>query len=40
MVNGHVYSVAGGRIARVLVAETAGVVLGENTAEAIRDQLP
>ena len=39
-VNGHVYSVAGGRIARILVAETHGVVLAENTAEAIRDQLP
>jgi NAD(P)-dependent dehydrogenase (short-subunit alcohol dehydrogenase family) len=38
-VNGHVYSVAGGRIARILVAETSGVVLTENTAEAIRAQL-
>ncbi|MGC1420404.1 MAG: SDR family oxidoreductase [Acidimicrobiales bacterium] len=35
-VNGHVYSVAGGRIARILVAETSGVVLKENSAEAIR----
>ena len=34
-VNGHVYSVAGGRIARIFVAETHGVVLAENTAEAI-----
>jgi NAD(P)-dependent dehydrogenase (short-subunit alcohol dehydrogenase family) len=38
-VNGHVYSVAGGRIARILVAETHGVVLSENTPEAIRDHL-
>ena len=38
-VNGHVYSVAGGRIARIFVAETHGVVLEENTAEAIRAQL-
>jgi hypothetical protein len=34
-VNGHIYSVAGGRIARIFVAETEGVVLGENTSEAI-----
>jgi NAD(P)-dependent dehydrogenase (short-subunit alcohol dehydrogenase family) len=39
-VNGHVYSVAGGRIARIVVAETHGVVLAENTSEAIRDLLP
>jgi len=38
-VNGHVYSVAGGRIARILVAETRGVVLSENTPEAIRTHL-
>ncbi|MGO9559729.1 MAG: SDR family oxidoreductase [Acidimicrobiales bacterium] len=38
-VNGHVYSVAGGRIARILVAETEGVVLAENTPEAIGAQL-
>jgi len=38
-VNGHVYSVAGGRIARILVVETHGVVLEENTAEAILAQL-
>ena len=38
-VNGHVYSVAGGRIARIFVAETHGVVLSENTPEAIRDHL-
>ena len=34
-VNGHVYSVAGGRIARIFVAETHGVVLKENTAESV-----
>jgi len=39
-VNGHVYSVAGGRIARIVIAETHGVVLTENTSEAIRDLLP
>ncbi|MEP7036152.1 MAG: SDR family oxidoreductase [Dermatophilaceae bacterium] len=39
-VNGHIYSVAGGRIARVVVVETHGVVLTENTPEAIRDLLP
>ena len=38
-VNGHVYSVAGGRIARIFVAETHGVVLTENTAEEIRSKL-
>jgi NAD(P)-dependent dehydrogenase (short-subunit alcohol dehydrogenase family) len=38
-VNGHVYSVAGGRVARIFVAETLGVVLPENTAEGVRDQL-
>ena len=38
-VNGNIYSVAGGRIARIFVAETSGVVLKENTAEAIRVQL-
>ena len=39
-VSGHVYSVAGGRIARIFVAETHGVVLGENTPEEIRSKLP
>jgi NAD(P)-dependent dehydrogenase (short-subunit alcohol dehydrogenase family) len=34
-VNGNVYSVAGGRIARIFVAETKGVVLAENTPETI-----
>ena len=38
-VNGHVYSVAGGRIARILIAETEGVVLPENTPESIRTHL-
>jgi NAD(P)-dependent dehydrogenase (short-subunit alcohol dehydrogenase family) len=38
-VNGHIYSVAGGRIARIFVAETHGVVLTENTSEAIRAHL-
>jgi NAD(P)-dependent dehydrogenase (short-subunit alcohol dehydrogenase family) len=39
-VSGHFYSVAGGRIARIFVAETHGVVLDHNTPEEIRDQLP
>jgi NAD(P)-dependent dehydrogenase (short-subunit alcohol dehydrogenase family) len=39
-VNGHVYSVAGGRVARIFIAETHGVVLPENTPEAIRTHLP
>jgi len=38
-VNGHIYSVAGGRVARIFVAETQGVVLAENTPEAIRANL-
>ena len=38
-VNGHVYSVAGGRIARIFVAETHGVVLTENTSEQIQANL-
>jgi NAD(P)-dependent dehydrogenase (short-subunit alcohol dehydrogenase family) len=38
-VNGHVYSVAGGRVARITVVETEGVVLPANTAEAVRDHL-
>jgi hypothetical protein len=38
-VTGHVYSVAGGRIARIFVGETRGVVLPENTPEAIRAHL-
>ena len=38
-VTGHIYSVAGGRVARIFVAETYGVVLSENTAEAVRDNL-
>ena len=39
-VSGHVYSVAGGRIARIFVAETHGVVFGQNTAEEIQSKLP
>jgi NAD(P)-dependent dehydrogenase (short-subunit alcohol dehydrogenase family) len=39
-VNGHVYSVAGGRIARIFIAETQGVVLSENTPEGIQAHLP
>jgi NAD(P)-dependent dehydrogenase (short-subunit alcohol dehydrogenase family) len=38
-VNGNVYSVAGGRVARIVVVETAGVVLPEITAEALRDRI-
>ena len=38
-VSGRIYSVAGGRIARIFVAETHGLVLPENTAEAVRDNL-
>ncbi|MEP7193302.1 MAG: SDR family NAD(P)-dependent oxidoreductase [Actinomycetota bacterium] len=38
-VSGNVYSVAGGRIARIFVAETQGVVLGENTSEEIRSSM-
>ena len=38
-VNGHLYSVAGGRIARIVVAETHGVVLSDNSAEAIHAHL-
>jgi NAD(P)-dependent dehydrogenase (short-subunit alcohol dehydrogenase family) len=38
-VNGHVYSVAGGRIARIVVAETHGVVLPSNTAEEVQAHL-
>ncbi|MDQ1538778.1 MAG: hypothetical protein QOE58_3171 [Actinomycetota bacterium] len=39
MVSGHVYSVAGGRVARIFVAETSGVVLSDNTAEAIQSHV-
>jgi NAD(P)-dependent dehydrogenase (short-subunit alcohol dehydrogenase family) len=38
-VNGNVYSVAGGRIARIAIVETQGVLLAENTAEAVRDEI-
>ncbi|HEY5092583.1 MAG TPA: SDR family NAD(P)-dependent oxidoreductase, partial [Acidimicrobiales bacterium] len=38
-VNGNVYSVAGGRLARILVVETHGVVLHENTLEMISENI-
>jgi len=38
-VNGHLYSVAGGRIARIVVAELRGVVLPDNSPEAVRAHL-
>ncbi|HTC68262.1 MAG TPA: SDR family NAD(P)-dependent oxidoreductase [Acidothermaceae bacterium] len=38
-VNGHVYSVAGGRVSRIFVAETIGAVLADLTPEGIRDEL-
>jgi NAD(P)-dependent dehydrogenase (short-subunit alcohol dehydrogenase family) len=38
-VNGHIYSVAGGRVARIFVAETVGVVLSDLTPESVRDHL-
>jgi hypothetical protein len=38
-VNGNIYSVAGGRVARILVAETHGVLLRENTLEAIAENI-
>jgi NAD(P)-dependent dehydrogenase (short-subunit alcohol dehydrogenase family) len=38
-VNGNVYSVAGGRVARIAVVESEGVVLDANTPEAIGAQL-
>jgi NAD(P)-dependent dehydrogenase (short-subunit alcohol dehydrogenase family) len=38
-VNGQIYSVAGGRVAKIFVAETAGLVLEDITAEAVRDEL-
>src|ERR1019366_1118482 len=38
-VNGNIYSVAGGRVARIFVGETHGVVFSENTPEAIRASL-
>jgi NAD(P)-dependent dehydrogenase (short-subunit alcohol dehydrogenase family) len=39
-VSGQVYSVAGGRVARIFMAERPGVVLQDHTAEAVRDKLP
>lgn len=38
-VNGQVYSVAGGRVARIFMAESRGVVLPVLTPEAVRDNL-
>ena len=38
-VSGHIYSVAGGRVARVFYAESPGVVLPNLSAEAVRDNL-
>ena len=38
-VNGNIYSVAGGRVAQIFIAETNGVVLSELTAEAVRASL-
>jgi NAD(P)-dependent dehydrogenase (short-subunit alcohol dehydrogenase family) len=38
-VNGNIYSVAGGRVARIVTVETSGVVLPETTAEAFRDHV-
>ncbi|MFC9363724.1 SDR family NAD(P)-dependent oxidoreductase, partial [Rhodococcus sp. NPDC057014] len=38
-VSGAVYSVAGGRVAKIFVGETSGAILEELTAEAVRDQL-
>lgn len=37
--NGKVYSVSGGRVAEIFVAETQGALLSELTPEAVRDQL-
>jgi NAD(P)-dependent dehydrogenase (short-subunit alcohol dehydrogenase family) len=38
-VNGNVYSVAGGRVARIVVVETQGAVLPENSPEGVREHL-
>jgi NAD(P)-dependent dehydrogenase (short-subunit alcohol dehydrogenase family) len=38
-VNGHVYSVAGGRVARIFMAESQGIVLPSPTPEDVRDNL-
>lgn len=38
-VSGNVFSVAGGRLARIAVVETQGVVLADNSAESVRDQM-
>lgn len=37
--NGGIYSVAGGRVAKIFVAETIGSLLSARTAEEVRDQL-
>jgi NAD(P)-dependent dehydrogenase (short-subunit alcohol dehydrogenase family) len=39
LVSGNVYSVAGGRISRIVVLESPGVVLDDNSPEAIQDGL-
>ena len=36
---GQIYSVAGGRVAKIFLAETAGVVVPNITAEAVRDDI-
>lgn len=38
-VNGHIYSVGGGRVSRIFIAETPGTILGENTPEAVANSL-
>ncbi len=38
-VNGHIYSVAGGRVARIFIGETQGIVLEDNTPEGVRANL-
>lgn len=38
-VTGEIFSVAGGRVARIFIAETPGHLLPELTAEAVRDGL-
>ena len=38
-VNGHICSVAGGRVARIFIGETEGVVLRDNTPEAVQAHL-
>ena len=38
-VNGHIYSVGGGRVSRIFIGETPGTVLTENTPEAVATSL-